>query len=148
LLSEKGHLERAQQLPYEQVKVTPYQFRSTEIAWFGVVTDVSDLDDKRTALRLSFRVHQARHLCQDEYQDSCRVTVAENSPGQFSARLTLANSEKSGKERVWVGSLLKVYGQPTGDYDEHGDPVIEVAYYRHWPRGYYVTTAQRNAMKR
>jgi len=148
LLSEKGHLDQAQQLPYEQVKAAPYQFRKIEIAWFGVVTELSELADKRTALRLSFRVHPARHLCRDEYQDSCRVTVAESSPGEFVARLTLSAAEKAGKERVWVGSLLKVYGTPTGDYDERGNPVIEVTYHRHWPRGFYVTTAQRKAMKR
>lgn len=148
LISEKRHLERAQELPYEQVKAAPYDFRQTEIAWFGVVTDVNQLADKRMQLRLSFRVHQARHLCRDEYQDSCRVTVSERSPGEFSARLTLPPHEQSGKERVWVGSLLKVYGKPTGDFDERGDPMLEVSYYRHWPRGYYVTTAQRGAMRR
>ena len=23
---------------------------------------------------------------------------------------------------VWLGSLLKIYGHPTGDYDDHRDP--------------------------
>jgi hypothetical protein len=148
LIGEKKHLERAQELPYEQVKATPYEYRATEIAWFGVVSALSELPDKRTQARLAFHVHQARHLCRDEYEDSCRVTVSESSPGDFSARLLLPESQNSGKERVWVGSLLKVYGKPTGDFDEQGDPVIEVTYFRHWPRGYYVTTAQRAAMRR
>ena len=148
LLSERPHLDQAQQLPYEQVNREPYNYRGTEIAWFGVVTEMNELPDGRTEARLSFRLHQGRHLCSDEYQDSCRVTVSDNSSGQFTARMKVPASEKSGQERLWLGSLLKIYGKPTGDYDQHGDPVIETTYYRHWPRGYYVTTAQRAAMRR
>lgn len=147
-MSEKKHLERAQQLPYEQVKSAPYDYRNTEIAWFGVVQEIGELPDGRTQLTLGFRAHQARHLCQDEYRDSCRVTVSEHSPGTFVTRLKLEPHEKTGKERVWVGSLLVIYGRPTGDYDERGNPVIEATYHRHWPRAYYVTTAQRAAMRR
>jgi len=148
LLSEKGPLEKAQDLPYEQVRRAPYDYKQTEITWFGVVTKMSDLPDGRVHLRLAVRAHQARHLCRDEYSDSCRVTVSESSAGEFSARLSLPKAEREGPERVSPGSLLKIYGIPTGDYDERGDPVIEVSYHRHWPRGFYVTTAQRGAMKR
>jgi hypothetical protein len=147
-MSEKRHFEQAQQRPYEEIKAAPYDYRNTEIAWFGVVTEIAELADRRSQLRLSFRVHQARHLCRDEFQDSCRVTVSEQSPGDFTARLKLREGEKDGQERVWIGSLLVVYGKPTGDYDDRGDPVIEATFHRHWPRGYYVTTAQRGAMRR
>lgn len=148
LISERGHLERAQEIPYERVKSVPHDYKETELAWFGVVSAAHDLPDGRAQLKLAARTHQARHLCRDEYQDSCRLTVSESSPGEFTVRVALKPDEKQGKERVWVGSLLKVYGKPTGESDEQGDPVIEPAYYRHWPRGYYVTTAQRGAMKR
>ena len=148
LLSEKGPLEQAQDLPYEQVKRAPYNYKTTKITWFGVVTKLSDLPDGRVQLRLAVRAHQARHLCRNDFADSWRVTVSEASAGEFSARLALQKSEREGEERVAIGSLLKVYGIPTGDYDEHGDPMIEVSYHRHWPRGYYVTTAQRGTMKR
>jgi hypothetical protein len=148
LISERSHLEKAQELPLEDVRKAPYDFKNVEVAWFGVVQSIHDLPDKRTELYLAGRIHQARHLCKDEYQDSCRMTVSESSPGNFVARLKLNEDERSGKERVWVGSLLKIYGVPTGDYDEQGDPVLETTYHRHWPRGYYVTTAQRAAMTR
>jgi hypothetical protein len=148
LISEKPHFDRAQELSYEQVKRAPYDYKATQIAWFGVVEKIEALPDGRTALRLGFRTHQARHLCKDEYQDSCRVTVSQTSSGPFVARLQLSDAEKNTDQRVWVGSLMKLYGTPTGDYDEHGDPVLEVSYHRHWPRGTYVTTAQRRAMKR
>jgi hypothetical protein len=148
LLAEQGHFQQAQELPYEQVKTAPYDFKETEVAWFGVVESMSELPDDQTQLKLAVRVHQARHLCRDEYEDSCRITVSQTSTGSFVVRLKLGAKEKSGQERVWLGSLLKIYGRPTGDFDDKGDPVLEVTYYRHWPRGYYVTTAQRSAMKR
>jgi len=148
LIPEKGHFEKAQELPYEQVKTAPYDFKETEVAWFGVVENIRELPDGQSELQLAVRVHQARHLCHDEYEDSCRITVSETSTGKFLVRLKLNPREKAGKERVWVGSLFKIYGRPTGDYDDKGDPVLEVTYYRHWPHGYYVTTAQRSAMKR
>ena len=147
-VSERGHFESAEELPYEQVKTSPYDYKTMEITWFGVVTQLNDLPDGRTELTLDVRTHQARHLCTDEYEDSCRVTVSTSSPGKFITRLKLKSEEKAGKERVWVGSLMKVYGRPTGDYDGHGDPVIDTTFYRHWPRGTYVTTAQRSAMTR
>jgi len=148
LLSERTHFDRAQEQPYEQVKRAPYDYKTIELAWFGVVDELAPLQDGRTQIVLEVRTQQARNLCRDEYQDSCRMTVSESSPGKFVARVQLSDAEKSGKERVWVGSLLKVYGTPTGDYDEHGNPVLEASYYRHWPSGYYVTTAQRGAMRR
>ncbi|MDB4989141.1 MAG: hypothetical protein JWN04_4319 [Myxococcaceae bacterium] len=148
LASERSHLAEAEELPYEQVKTAPYDYKDKEITWFGVVENLSELSDGRVELTLAVRSHQARHLCRDEYEDSCRLTVSQTSSGKFITRIKLKNEEKLGKERVWVGSLLKVYGHPTGDYDERGDPVIDTTYYRHWPRGTYVTTAQRSAMTR
>jgi hypothetical protein len=148
LISERAHLEKAQELPLEDVRKAPYDFKNVEVAWFGVVQSIHELEGGRTELNLAGRVHQARHLCKDEYADSCRMTVSESSPGNFVARLKLNADERTGKERVWVGSLLKIYGTPTGDYDERGDVIVDTSYHRHWPRGYYVTTAQRGAMTR
>jgi hypothetical protein len=148
LITERPHLEKAQELPLEDVRKAPYDYKNVEVAWFGVVQSIHDLEDGRSELFLAARVHQARHLCKDEYQDSCRITVSESSPGSFVARLKLKGEERTGKERVWVGSLLKIYGTPTGDYDERGDPIVDTSYYRHWPRGFYVTTAQRSGMTR
>lgn len=147
-MTEKGHFEQAQELPFEQVKTAPYDYKNTEVTWFAVVDDLRELPDGQTELELAVRIPQARNLCRDEYEDSCRVTVSTSSPGKFITRLTLSEKEKAGKQRVWAGSLMKIYGRPTGDYDDRGHPVIAATYYRHWPHGYYVTTAQRGAMKR
>ena len=62
--------------------------------------------------------------------------------------LTLRPEDTVGTDRVWTGSLLRVIGAPTGEFDAEGGPVLAAAYYRHWPRGAYVTTADRARMRR
>lgn len=48
-----------------------------------------------------------------------------------------------------ANSLLRVFGTVVpGEYDAEGGPVIRAAYYRHWPRGQYVTTNAAGAMRR
>ena len=148
LASEQRHFAEAKQLTYQDLVREPNAYRSTEIGWFGVVTELYDLRDGRTRISLTLRSHQARHLCSDESKSSCRVTISEGGLGIFSADVRLNADDLDGQERVWHGSLLKIYGKPTGQYSEETGPVLEVTYYRHWPRGYYVTTAQRGAMRR
>lgn len=148
LAAERTHFEQAQQPTYQDLIRAPEKYKDIEVGWFGVVTDIQPLEGGRVRLMLSLRAHQARHLCSDESSSSCRVTVSESSSGPFAAEVTLRPNDRDGKERVWLGSLLKVYGKYTGEYSEETGPVLAVTYYRHWPRGYYVTTAQRGAMRR
>ncbi len=56
--------------------------------------------------------------------------------------------DREGENRLWVGSLVKVYGSPTGDFDEEGGPILQSAWYRLWPHGKYVTTGARGSMRR
>lgn len=146
--AEETHFEQAQQPSYQELVREPNKFGQTEIGWFGVVTGMESSKDGRTRVLLSLRAHQPRHLCSDESRSSCRVTVSETSLGSFIADVKLRPDESEGKDRVWQGSLLKVYGKYTGEYDEETGPVIDVSYHRHWPRGTFVTTAQRAAMRR
>ena len=148
LAGEQRHFDQARQLTYQDLVREPNAYKTVEVGWFGVVNELRNLSDGRTRLLLTLRSHQARHLCADESKSSCRVTISEAGLGTFSADLKLKASELEGQERVWHGSLLKIYGMPTGEYSEETGPVLEVTYYRHWPRGYYVTTAQRSAMRR
>jgi hypothetical protein len=148
LAGEQRHFEEAQQLTYQDLVREPNAYKNVEVGWFGVVTDMQTQPDGRTRLVLSLRAHQPRHLCSDESASSCRVTVSTTSLGTFSADLALKPAELAGKERIWQGSLLKIYGVPTGQSDESTGPILDVKYHRHWPRGYYVTTAQRAEMRR
>jgi hypothetical protein len=146
--AESTHYEQAQQPTYQDLIREPNKYKEIEIGWFGVVTGVASAGKGKSRITLSLRAHQARHLCSEESSSSCRVTVSEGSVAIFSADVELAASETAGKERVWTGSLLKVYGKFTGEYSEETGPVIDVTYHRHWPRGTFVTTASRASMRR
>ncbi len=148
LRAEKGHHRAAQAVPYEDVKRDPNGFKDTELGWFGVVREIGELGDGRTRLSLALHAHQARHLCREPAASSCRLTIAERPLGSFTVELALQPEEKQGRDRVWVGSLLKIYGHPSGEYAEDGGPILNVTYYRHWPRGTFVTTADRASMRR
>ncbi len=148
LSDEDDFAEGAQEAGYEDVKRDPAGFRSQNLGWFGVVTSVESAPGGASLVHLTHRVHQERHLCADETSDSCRVTVAERTGGPWSAVLTIREEDRVGRDKLAAGSLLKVYGSPTGDFDADGGPVLTARYYRHWPRGAYVTTADRNRMRR
>ncbi len=148
LRAERAHFRAAEAVPYEDVKRDPNGFKTVEVGWFGVVKAIDELPDGRSRVSLSLRAHQERHLCSDRNESSCRLTVATRDLGPFSADLTLSPDEKVGPERIWVGSLLKIYGRASGDYDEDSGPILQATFHRHWPRGTYVTTAQRAGMRR
>jgi hypothetical protein len=149
LREESPYAERATTLSYEDVRRDLDVPPDALVGWFGVVTAVGQGDARgESRVALSLRYHQPRHLCRDQSASSCRVTVSESSSGPFTAILTLRDEDRAGQSRVWVGSLLKVYGQPTGEFDDEGAPVIRGSYYRHWPPNTYVTTASRSAMRR
>lgn len=149
LKAEREHYQAtAQQVAYEDVQRDPNGFTKTEVGWFGIVTAYADLSDGRERLTMSLRAHQPRHLCSSERDSSCRVTVSDRSMGNFVIEVQLSDEQKLGKDRVWIGSLLKVYGTPSGEYDDDGSAILNVKYFRHFPRGTYVTTAQRASMRR
>ena len=148
LSDEEDFAEGAEEAVYEDVRRDPARFRERRLAWFGVVTGVEAGSGGATLVHLTHRSHQERHLCADETDASCRVTVAERASGPWSATLSLRPEDTVGTDRVWTGSLLRVIGAPTGEFDAEGGPVLAAAYYRHWPRGAYVTTADRARMRR
>jgi hypothetical protein len=147
--AEEDHLEAAEKhVSLEEVKRDPNGFKSHELGWFGVVTDVAETSDGKSRITFSLRAHQERHLCSGANDDTCRLTVSERDLGSFVAELAVKPEDREGMDRLWIGSLVRVYGHVTGEYDEEGAPVIDVAYYRHFPRGTFVTTAARTGMRR
>lgn len=148
LKAEEDLYEKAQSPPYEEVLRDPVRYGQEPIGWFAVVESVGSTDGGKTQLVLGRRIHQARHLCAERSESSCRVTVSERSTGRFRVALALRPEDRQGKDRVWEGSLLRVYGTTEAEYDEDGQPILDVQYYRHWPHGTYVTTAARSSMRR
>lgn len=147
LSAEKSYYEDATDVSYEDVRRDPNDYRGTLLGWFGVVTSV-EVNGTHAMAHMSYRTHQDRHLCGDETSGSCRVTVSDRQGGPFSATLELRSEDVSGRDRLWTGSLLKIYGSPTGSFDSDGGPILQTRWYRHWPRGTYVTTGAAGSMRR
>lgn len=147
---EGQYYERAVDLSYEEVRRFPDRHAEDLIGWFGTVEEMETVDrgSGEARLRLQLRPHRERHLCADESSDSCRVTVADRPIGPFTVLVRLrAEDLAEGPERLWAGSLLKVYGHVTDAGDERTGPVIQAEWYRHWPHGKFVTTAAAGAMR-
>jgi hypothetical protein len=149
LSDEETYFETAIDQSYEDIRRDPSSFVSSTVSWFGIVDSIKPIGHHGQAtIALTLRFHQPRHLCTDQFDSSCRVTISEKEGGPFSVLLTLREEDIAGKYRVYEGSLLRVYGKPVADYDERGGPILKVEYYRHWPLGTYVTVGRRANMRR
>jgi hypothetical protein len=149
LSDEEPFIERGVEQSYEEIRRDPSNHQQDLLAWFGVVDDVTKVagsNQSRVAMSLHF--HQDRHLCTDQFDSSCRVTISDKAGGPFSGVMVLRPDDQDGRDRVYAGSLVKIYGHVTPEYDERGGPIIKVDYYRHWPRGTYVTTRRAGNMRR
>jgi hypothetical protein len=116
---------------------------------FGVVTNRGSGTGGAAYLALSIRALQLRNLCESDDEDSCRVTVSEREMGRVHALVALASEDDMGQESVGLGSLVRIVGTMSDDLDPNdGTPIVRASYYRHWPRGFYVTTKASSFMKR
>jgi hypothetical protein len=144
---EEDLIEQSQEAVFNEVRTDPEDFRGATISWFGVVEQVEEAEGA-TVMRLSFRTHQERHLCEEEERNTCRVTVSQASSGTYSARIQLRTEDQQGRNRLAAGSLVRVYCTVTGEYDSEGGPLLGCDYYRHWPRGQWAHTGMRDEMRR
>ncbi|HEX7480040.1 MAG TPA: hypothetical protein VF331_19740 [Polyangiales bacterium] len=145
---EDSYLEKARDVSYEDVRRDPMSFDKQLVGWFGVVTSVEKKPDGQAKVGLELRFHQPRHLCSDQFESSCRVTISERAGGPFSTVLKLKPQDAAGSDQLNIGSLVKVYGTPNGEFDERGGPMITAQWYRQWPHGAYVTTTGHVTMRR
>lgn len=176
LSDEEAYLADADvHLTYEEVRRAPRGYANARLAWFGVVEEmhavpcVKGLSQRELSncqagkklmeIYLSYRTHRQRHLCADASDSSCRVTVSDRDGGRVVARVFLDPRELEGDERVWRGSLLRVYGSPDVPRnlpgpdslevpDEDIPVIVNVAWHRHWPVGKYVTSGDASHMRR
>lgn len=147
--AEQAYLEAVKDVSYEEVRRDPSGYSGQLLGWFGVVTALEALPNDEATLALDLRFHQPRHLCRDQSEDSCRVTVSKRAGGPFTTRVKLpAGSEFGSIERLNIGSLVKVYGKATGEFDARGGPVLATEWFRYWPHGAYVTTTGSAATMR
>jgi hypothetical protein len=119
------------------------------VSLFGVVKTRSQSKDGSAYLTLSMRTLSERNLCDDFDEDTCRVTVSEHEHAVVHATVKLASDDDIGEHSIGKGSLVRVVGKLTDEVDaDDGAPVLRATYYRHWPRHFFVTTADADHMQR
>jgi len=124
-------------------------WRKGTVSLYGVVKTRAAAKDGGAYVTLSMRTLSERNLCADFDEETCRVTVSEHEHATVHAKVKLASEDDIGQYSVGKGSLLRIVGKITDEVDaDDGGPVFRVSYYRHWPRNYFVTTADATHMTR
>jgi len=122
-------------------------WKKQKVSVFGIVTKRAEGTSGAAYVTLSVRNLEARNLCEELDEQTCRVTVGEREFAVVHARLMLSPADDIGEKSLNRGSLVRVIGKLTDEVDaEDGTPVIKAEYYRHWPRTFFVTTASRPDM--
>lgn len=127
----------------------PEEWRKQSVSLFGVVASRAPGPSGGAYVTLSVRRLEPRNLCDNMHDDdSCRVTVSDKDFGVVHAIVALRGEDDTGPQSVGPGSLVRVIGRFGEDVDPaDGAPVMHAAYYRHWPRGFYVTRAAARDMR-
>jgi len=130
-------------------KRIPAQWKGKPTSVFGVVKSRNEGKSGAAYLALSVRTLESRNLCDTEDEDTCLVTVSEREHAVLHAQVKLSGGDELGQHSVGQGSLVRVIGVIGDDVDPNdGSPVLRATYYRHWPRNFYATTADREHMRR
>jgi len=147
--SELTALHGAKAYDPVMVQRQPADWRGKPVDVFGLVRSRNDGTGGAAYVTLSVRTLEPRNLCESEDEDSCRVTVSEREYAVVHAQVKLDAADNIGEHSVGQGSLLRVIGVLGDEVDSNdGMPVLRASYYRHWPRNFYVTTADRENMRR
>lgn len=118
----------------------PEQWRQKPAHMFGVVTNRGS-SGGATYVTLSVRRLEPRNLCDNHADDeSCRVTVSDAEFGVVHGIMALRDEDDSGEHSLGAGSLVRIAGTFGEDVDPNdAAPILRVTWYRHWPRGFFVT---------
>jgi hypothetical protein len=127
----------------------PETWRKSSTVLFGVVTGRAPGPGGSAYLTLSVRRLEPRNLCSNANdEDTCRVTVSDRDFGVVHAQAKLQPEDDLGEHSVAAGSLVRVTGQFGEDVDPNdGAPILRGAFYRHWPRHFFVTKANAATMR-
>src|SRR5262249_2674782 len=129
-------------------KRSPEKWKGKSVSAFGVVVSRNAGPGGASEVKLSLRNLETRNLCESTDDDTCRVTASEHEHAVVHAMLHLKAEDDLGEHSMGPGSLVRIVGVLADAVDQSdGEPVIEAKYYRHWPRGFYVTTADRKFMR-
>lgn len=124
------------------------EWRDKPVVLFGIVTNRGS-GQGGAYLTMSVRRLAPRNLCDNANdEDTCRVTVSDTEFGSVHAIVAFGGEDDVGEHSVGVGSLLRVVGTLGQDVDPNdAAPVMRARYYRHWPRGFFVTQAAAATMR-
>jgi len=148
LSDEEDAAEGAKEYDPVMMEREPATWQGQRISVFGVVKQRSQAPGGMAYLTLSVRTLATRNLCDQMDEDTCRVTVSDHEFAIIHAMTKLRPGDALGKESVAPGSLVRVIGKLTDSVDKaDGAHVLSAGYYRHWPRNYFVTMADRDHMK-
>ncbi|HVY45194.1 MAG TPA: hypothetical protein VHB21_04905 [Minicystis sp.] len=146
--AEEKAVAGAPELDPVMARRMPDQWVKKKVALFGVVLRRKDAGGGRAEVVLSLRALEPRNLCANTSDDSCRVTVSDRAFDRVLAKLRLATHEDAaGPTSIGFGSLLRVVGTLEEQPGPDGALVVDATYYRHWPRGDYVTTRSAPFMR-
>ncbi|WP_394832757.1 hypothetical protein LVJ94_40270 [Pendulispora rubella] len=127
----------------------PEEWKKRKSSLFGVVTSRTPGAGGAAYLAVTVRKLEPRNLCDSiNSNDTCRVTVSDRDFGAVHALVRLKPEDDVGEISLGPGSLVRVIGTFGQDTDAgDGGPILRADYYRHWPRGYFVTRADANEMR-
>jgi hypothetical protein len=146
--AEQTAAEGATEYDPVMAKREPDAWHVKKISLFGVVLRREDRAGKGY-LTLSVRGLEQRNVCETNQEDSCRTTVSDREYDKIHASVAFATpADQAGEESLGVGSLVRVIGKLGAPDAADGVQVLDAAYYRHWPRGYFRTTAARDVLRR
>jgi hypothetical protein len=129
-------------------KRSPEKWKGKSVSAFGVVVQRGSGPGGANEVKLSLRTLETRNLCESSDEDTCRVTVSDREHAVVHAMLHLKAEDDLGEHSMGPGSLVRVIGSVADAVDaSDGEPVLQAKYYRHWPRGFYVTNADRKFMR-
>jgi hypothetical protein len=146
---EQAAAAKAKEYDPVMVQRSPDAWKGKPVSLFGVVKSRAAGPGGTTDLTLSLRRLEPRNLCESDDESSCRVTVADREHGVVHVLAKLEDVDDIGKLSIGAGSLVRVVGVIGDEVSPaEGSAVIRAEYYRHWPRNYYVTTADRTHLRR
>lgn len=127
----------------------PEKWRPHAVSLFGVVAARAAGAGGAAYLTVTVRRLEPRNLCENfRDDDSCRVTVSDRDFGVVHALVRLAPEDDVGAASMGIGSLVRLVGKFGEDIDaSDGGPILRASYYRHWPRGAYVTRSAAREMR-
>jgi hypothetical protein len=129
-------------------KRSPEKWKGKTVSLFGVVVARTPGTGGNAEAKLSVRTLEPRNLCESIDEDTCRVTVSDREHAVVHALIHLSTEDDIGEHSLGPQSLVRIVGTLSDAVDpSDGEPILLAKYYRHWPRGFYVTTAARSLMR-